>query len=269
MAGKGDAVRWNEVSRDPNDPRLLAARQESLKRVRAPAVYDRISYLCDLAHGKKVLDVGVVNHCLDAGASHQWLHGRLCEVAKICIGVDVLDEEVALLCQRGYDVRHVDLTQVPLREKFDVIIMGELIEHVAEPGGLLRNVVSMLETDGLLVLTTPNPWFVNVVVKNLVGSTPFTDSADHVAWYDAGTLYEIGQRCGLELSRYTGVQANFPRSVWGRAAFKMAPALIALGFNQLLFAKTIVYEFRRVAGPALSVPPVSDVVTVSELGAMD
>jgi hypothetical protein len=123
--------------------------------------------------------------------------------------------------------------------------MGELIEHTAAPGALLRNAASMLESDGMLVLTTPNPWFVNVLVKNLFASEPFTDSADHVAWYDASTLCEIGQRYGLKLSRYAGVQSNSPRSVPGRIFFALAPALIALGANPFLFAKTIIYEFRR------------------------
>jgi 2-polyprenyl-3-methyl-5-hydroxy-6-metoxy-1,4-benzoquinol methylase len=237
-------ARWREISKDPNDPRILAARRDYLKRIRVPAVQDRASYLSALAQGKKVLDVGVVEHCLDASLSEHWLHGKLCESAKLCVGVDILEEEVTLLRQRGYDVRNVDLTEVPLSEKFDVIIVGELIEHIAEPGKLLRNVSSMLEVDGLLALTTPNPWFINVLVKNLFGSQPFTDSADHVAWYDASTLYEIGQRCGLELFRYAGVQVNTARSVCGRILFSIAPILTALGMNQLLFAKTIVYEFK-------------------------
>jgi 2-polyprenyl-3-methyl-5-hydroxy-6-metoxy-1,4-benzoquinol methylase len=237
-------LRWHEIRKDPNAPEVLAARRESLKRTQAPTVKDRISYLCDLARGKRVLDVGVVEHSLDASSSAQWLHGKLCEVSKTCIGVDVLKEEVGALRQRGYDVRAVDLTRASLDEKFDVIVMGEVIEHVEEPGGLLRNVASMLEDDGLLVLTTPNPWYLNVIVKNLLGSVPFKDSADHVSWYDASTLYEVGQRCDLELSRYVGVQAASPRSVLGRILFGMVPGLIALGVNQFLFAKTIIYEFR-------------------------
>jgi len=35
------------------------------------------------------------------------------------------------------------------------------------------------------------------MIKKLFGSSIFVDSADHVAWYNASTLYELGQRRGL------------------------------------------------------------------------
>jgi SAM-dependent methyltransferase len=166
-----------------------------------------------------------------SSSSERWLHGKLCEAAKKCVGVDVLTEELEQLRLRGYDVRNVDLTHGPLDETFDIIVMGEIIEHIEQPGRLLRNAAMMLEEGGLLVLTTPNPWYVNVIIKNLF-DPPFTDSVDHVGWYDASTLYEIGQRCGLQLYRYAGVQNAVARTLPGRVFFRVAPALIVLGLNQ-------------------------------------
>ena len=236
---------WHEISNDPNAPAVLAARRDALSSAQAGIVEDRITYLCDLARGKRILDVGVVDHCLDASLSERWLHGRLCEVAKKCLGVDVLTDELEQLRLRGYDVRDADLTRGPLDETFDIIVMGELIEHIEQPGRLLRNAAMMLDEGGLVVLTTPNPWYVNVIIKNLLDTAPFTESADHVSWYDASTLYEMGQRCGLQLYRYTGVRDAAARTLPGRVLFRIAPFLITLRLNQLLFAKTIIYEFRR------------------------
>lgn len=237
-------MRWHDISKNPNAPEVLAARTAILQETRAPLVHDRIAYLCDLARGKKVLDVGVVDHLVDGSSSEAWLHGRLCKAAKSCIGVDVLEEDVAQLRTNGYDLRAMDLTHETLPEKFDVAVLGEVIEHVDEPAKLLRNIASMMSPDGLIVLTTPNPWYLNVIVKNLAGNTPFTDNVDHVYWFDAGTLCEVGQRAGLVLSRYAGVQSAEPRTFAGRLLFGMAPMLMALGMSKLLFAKTIIYEFR-------------------------
>ena len=61
---------------------------------RAGIVEDRITYLCELARGKRILDVGMVEHFLDASSCKRWLHGRLCEVPQECVGVDVLTEEL-------------------------------------------------------------------------------------------------------------------------------------------------------------------------------
>lgn len=241
----GDSARWHELSGDPNAPEVLAARRQALTNARGVCIDDRIAYLCNLARGKRVLDVGVVEHFFNASASEQWLHGKLCEVAKKCVGIDVLTEELAKLRQRGYDVRSVDLTLTQLEEKFDVVVMGEVIEHVDRPGTLLANAAAMLEPDGCVVVTTPNPWYANVIIKNLLRGAPFSESADHVSWYDAGTMFEIGQRNGLELHRYTGVRTASARTIPGQIAFEIAPLLIATGINQFLFAKTIIYEFRR------------------------
>ena len=63
-----------------------------------------MKYLCDLAAGKSVLDIGVVNHTLDATDSPEWLHGNLRRSASKCLGVDVLESEIAKLRERGFNV---------------------------------------------------------------------------------------------------------------------------------------------------------------------
>lgn len=235
-------LRWNEIANDPNAPEVLAVRAAALAHARGDLVDDRVSYLCELAPGKRVLDVGVVAHFFEASASDNWLHGKLCGVAKSCVGVDVLAEDISRLRQKGYDVRQWDVVQEPLNEKFELIIMGELIEHVPMPYSVLCNAARMLEDDGTLVLTTPNPWYVNAIIKNLKNGTPFTDSADHICWYDPSTLYELGQRCGFELRRFRGARAVNPNTMGGKLFFRAAPMLVALGLNPLVFCKTILYE---------------------------
>ena len=89
--------RWHDISNDPNALAVLAARRDALSSARAGIVGDRITYLCELARGKRILDVGMVEHFLDASSSKRWLHGRLCEVAQKCVGVDVLTEELEQL----------------------------------------------------------------------------------------------------------------------------------------------------------------------------
>src|SRR5688572_15532848 len=101
--------RWFEISPDPNHPAAQKWRLGKIRAARARRlVNDRIEYLCSLAAGKEVLDVGVVEHFIDASSGHQWLHEALCKVARRCIGVDVLEDEVRVLQDRGYSVRCVD-----------------------------------------------------------------------------------------------------------------------------------------------------------------
>jgi hypothetical protein len=52
---------WQEISRDPNDPKLLEFRRAEIMAARqADLASDRVAYLSELARGKNVLDIGVV-----------------------------------------------------------------------------------------------------------------------------------------------------------------------------------------------------------------
>ena len=159
--------------------------------------------------------------------------------------MDVLEREVANLRQHGFDVACVDVTREPLPRQFDVIIGGEVIEHLDAPGRFLQSCSAMLKPGGRLAITAPNPWYANAVFKNCLRRYTFVDSADHVAWYDASTLFEIGQRCGLRLDRFTGIGGAQPRTLGAKLLFQLRPLLVGLGISPEFFAKSIIYEFLR------------------------
>lgn len=235
---------WKEYSSNPNAPKILELRSNEIRQARArKLVDDRIAYLCSLVSGKSVLDIGVIEHTSSAYESQNWLHAHLRRHASQCLGVDVLQSEISELRAKGYNVLCADITSAPLPERFDIIVAGEVIEHVDSPGRFMQNCAAMLTTGGKLVITTPNPWYINAITKSCWGSRPLIESTDHIAWYEPSVLYELGQRFGLRLERYTGVGNSLARSVSGKVFFGMRGVLIALGFRKELFAKSIIYEF--------------------------
>lgn len=84
-----------------------------------------------------------------------------------------------------------------------------------------------------------------MILKNLFEGKPFTDSVDHVTWFDAGTLCELAARNGLHLDCFAGVLVKIKKSSTARSKllFKISPLLIKLGIRPEFFAKTMVYEF--------------------------
>lgn len=239
-------TRWTDISDDPNAPAVSRARLDFLQSIRLAALIpDRITFLVGAVAGKRVLDVGVVAHTREAIEDPVWLHAHLRRSAAACVGVDILPDSVGFLQSQGYDVRLADLTQGPLGETFDVITAGEVIEHLDAPGLLLKNCASMLPPGGRLIATVPNPWYLNVILKNAFRTSLYVDSADHVAWYDPNAMCELGQRAGLELCQWGGVRAAGPSSLLGRVFFRFSPWLIRLGFARELFAKTMVYMFSK------------------------
>ena len=235
---------WSEISADPNSPEVLTHRKSELAKARnLKLIADRVAYICDVVRAKDVLDIGVVEHFRNSSTVDTWLHKHVKTAAASCLGIDILASEVDSLRQRGFDVIVHDITKAPLDRQFEIIVVGDVIEHLNDASGLFIHAAQMLRPSGLLLLTTPNPRYVNAIVKNLFEGTPFTDSADHVAWFDASTLCELASRSGLVLRRYSGVKANSSRTFKSRLLSSLTPTLIRLGIRPELFAKTMIYEF--------------------------
>jgi len=234
---------WQAVSADPNSAGLMDARRVEIQRARQPQlVSNRIAYLSSLARGRDVLDIGIVEHFLEAANNPNWLHRHIASAASSCLGVDLLPE-VEKLAANGFNVRVADLAAAPLDQTFDLIVAGEVLEHIDAPGSFMKNCAAMLRPNGRLALTVPNPWHINAVIKSAARRQTFVDSTDHVGWYDASTLLELGQRSGLQLIKFAGIAGSTPKSAAGKMLFAAQPILIGLGLSPLLFAKSIIYEF--------------------------
>lgn len=68
-----------------------------------------------------------------------------------------MDEEgLKKLRSDGYNVRLMDAESLRLGEKFDVVIAGEIIEHLPNPGRFLERARAHLADGGELIVTVPN-----------------------------------------------------------------------------------------------------------------
>jgi SAM-dependent methyltransferase len=196
------ARRWSELSPDPNAAAVLARRAETLRAAWRPAVADRIRFLEERCRGRLVLDIGCVAHDVERMKSPNWLHGRIAAVAQRCVGVDVLSDGVAAMQQRGYEVVLQDLGEGigPLADiaPFDVIVAGELIEHV-EAINMLFNVASeALAPDGEMIITTPNPYAPHRVRAAQLGI--IWENVDHILYAFPSGIAELAERHGLVLA---------------------------------------------------------------------
>lgn len=74
------------------------------------------------------------------------------------IGLDADAPSIALAKSAGFhrNAEFVCGTLSSLQGDFDIILLAEVLEHIAEPLGFLREIHSRLSGDGLLVITVPN-----------------------------------------------------------------------------------------------------------------
>lgn len=154
------------------------------------------SVVDEVPEGASVLDIGCVNHTLDDD-DHNWLHGQLQEVTNDIVGIDFLEDEIRKMQEMGYQAEHADAEAFSLDRVFDVIVAGELIEHLSNPGQFLDRVHEHLDDDGQLILTTPNPWYLFHVLAVYAGIAQWNE--EHTTWYDHIVLTELLGRHGFKI----------------------------------------------------------------------
>ena len=90
-----------------------------------------------------------------------------------------------------------NLTEVPLKETFDVILAGEMIEHLSNPGLFLRGIKRFMNRETILLITTINAYCgMRNVIYALRGKGGKNEPVhqDHVAYYSYSTLKLLVER---------------------------------------------------------------------------
>lgn len=208
-------TRWSELRDDPNDPLLVAVRARTLAAAFRPPIGDRIDYLSDRCRGRRVLDIGAVAHDPRRMEAPDWLHGRLADVAASCVAVDIVPEGVEVMRARGYTALVHDLGQGPgpVAElgPFEVIVAGEIIEHLEDQGLLFRAAQALLSDDGTMLITTPNPY---VPARQKAGRRGVVwENVDHISYAFPSGVAELAERHGLRLAEaftVTGARSARP-----------------------------------------------------------
>lgn len=171
---------------------------------------DKEFFVMERCKGKSVLDLGCVRHNADFALSDpMWLHQKIKSVAGKVMGVDYLPEEVKKLNSRGYEIITADATKpLPVKETFDVIVAGDLIEHLSNFDGFFENCQRLLKADGILIITTPNPFYSDeydfVAFKKRYLINP-----EHTCWIDPQALSQLARRFNFKID-----EVHFIKNSW-------------------------------------------------------
>ena len=163
----------------------------------------RIDFIKKACEGKKVLHLGCTNYPYTeiAIAENVHLHLQLEKIAGKLYGFDFDQAGIDILEKYGvknlYRADLEKLEEVPLDETFDVIVAGEMIEHLNNPGLFLQGIKRFMNSQTKLIITTINAYsgmrYWQYFLRGKGGSMEPVHP-DHVAYYSYSTLKLIVER---------------------------------------------------------------------------
>jgi 2-polyprenyl-3-methyl-5-hydroxy-6-metoxy-1,4-benzoquinol methylase len=93
---------------------------------------------------------------LDVGCGNGQFISRMRSFGWTVSGIDPDPAAVALGSKQGLHIRTGMVADLPETERYDVITLSHVVEHVSDPVTLLRECAKRLQPNGRLILATPN-----------------------------------------------------------------------------------------------------------------
>jgi hypothetical protein len=183
----------------------LSLRYTPLEKLKVARPVDRIAYVRGICTGRTVLDLGAMDETAYAAKQGRgtWLHEEIAKVAARVIGLDNSSVIPASglrtgdrsMIHRG-DIHDLQGFLFSQQVSPDVVVAGELIEHVPNPLAFLRSISALPSLRGkTLVLTTPNA----TALHNCVAGLAMRESThpDHLCILSYKTLNTLFIRSGF------------------------------------------------------------------------
>ncbi len=212
-------------------------------------------------HSAAIRFVGTGNRVLEVGCSAGHVTRHLVARGNTVVGVE-LDAEAAKRAEAFAERVHVaDIDRTPLSQlepgPFDVIVLGDVLEHLRDPGAALADAASLLAGDGRFVISVPNVAHIDVRMMLMQGGWAYQDDGlldrTHLCWFTQDSLRELLAGAGFVATAVERVRTPFGSSnlVFDRAAVPQALIDYAMADPD---ANTLQYvvEARRQGTDALS-----------------
>lgn len=145
-----------------------------------------------MTSGNEYLEIGVGTGEMLAVALEFGYHAEAVEICR--------EDCERISAALGVDIRWCDITDYEAKKQYDVIVMGDVLEHVLRPVEVLEKVKHMLADDGVLWISTPN---YNCAYARM-------QKFEHCMWHELNhytyvsyeTLKELLEKMQLEIVHY-------------------------------------------------------------------
>lgn len=110
---------------------------------------------------------------------------------------------------------------------FDLIVAGEIVEHLSNPGHFFAACAKVLRPEGVLLVTIPNTFGIRRFIHSFFGVENY--HPDHTFYFSENTIGTLAARSGLSIFRSRYYASEPGASTWKNilyTAIEIVPAYI-------------------------------------------
>jgi len=145
----------------------------------------------------------------------QFAYGKILDVGyyeipntelQIDVGIDKKIGE----CPENYkEIIKMNCEEMQFPDKsFDTILASEVYEHLERPIDFLRECKRVLKPKGRLVLSTPNPYYVPIIISRILQIKKFTRN-DHISETNIQYMYRNFKNTGFRVIERVGTRFDY------------------------------------------------------------
>lgn len=205
-----------------------------------PLISDRRSFIVRACKNRSVLHLGCAEWPLtgESLTDGTLLHASISEVSSRLFGIDLCEQGLSILRAHGFenliqwDVER--LSQLQLGSTVDVIVAGEILEHLSNPGLCLEGISQfMVDSRCKLIISVPNAFSIRHFVPFMFRKVELV-RPDHTAYYSLRTLSHLVERYGLQVSAiYHYTEVSRKTSAFNRFAKRLLNETVVRAFPQV------------------------------------
>lgn len=136
----------------------------------------------------KALDIGcAAGYCLEVFQQHSWQP----------YGIELDKVLASELRMKGFQIFDTPLVQLQTNERFDLISLFDVLEHLTDLDYNMRKMHSLLKEDGVLVLVTPDygSWQRKLFRRKWFQFKPL----EHINYFTLSTLQKLATNNGFQI----------------------------------------------------------------------
>ncbi|PLX26231.1 hypothetical protein C0580_00355 [Candidatus Parcubacteria bacterium] len=197
-----DVYSKNYFHKDDQDHKFGYTNYDQDKEMMRPVFVKHLDHFSSLVEGRKIFDIGsATGYFLDLAKQRGW----------DTYGIDISDYASQLAREKGHRAwAGKDLSVVDTEDKFDIVTMWDVLEHLPDPLVYLKELRSKMVEDSVLAVNTIDRG--SLWAKMLGKRWQLIMPPEHLMYYTYKNLEDLFDKAGFEIidKRKIGKKFSLP-----------------------------------------------------------